>query len=174
MMELAESVEDVIIIEDRLTELRYQIESLQSTLNNWDRRVSYSTVSLTVKEVREYTPEIKEEPSYWEELKDALKEGFHNAGQVLKDLLVFLIEILPVLIILIPVIWLLVWLVKKLFHFDGSRARARRAAREARKAEKKAAGTAAAQAASAPAFPSGEGGAAAPDEVPAAADKQDK
>ena len=40
MMELAETVEDVIILEDRLTELRYKIESLQSSLNNWDRRVS--------------------------------------------------------------------------------------------------------------------------------------
>ena len=171
MMELAETVEDVIIIEDRLTELRYQIESLQSTLNNWDRRVSYSTITLTVKEVREYTPEIKEEPSYWEELKEAVKEGFENAGQILKDLLVFLIEILPVLIILIPVIWLLVWIVKKVFRLDGSRARARREARAAKKAAKEAEKNAAKEAAAnSPAFPSGEGGPAGPDEVSAAAD----
>ena len=179
MMELAESVEDVIIIEDRLTELRYQIESLQSTLNNWDRRVSYSTVSLTVKEVREYTPEIKEEPSYWEELKEALKDGFENAGEILKGLLVFLIEILPVLIILIPVIWLLVWIVKKIFRLDGSRARARREARAAKRAEKKAAAEAARAAINppaapaAPAAPSGEDGAAVPEEVPAEAEKED-
>ena len=180
MMELAESVEDVIIIEDRLTELRYQIEALQSTLNNWDRRVSYSTVSLTVKEVREYTPEIKEEPSYWEELKDALKTGFENAGQILKDLLVFLIELLPVLIILIPVIWLLVWIIKKVFRLDGSRARARREARAAKKAEKKAAKEAVLTAknppaaSEAPAVPSGEERTPAPEEVPAAAEKEDK
>ena len=166
MMELAESVEDVIIIEDRLTELRYQIESLQSTLNNWDRRVSYSTVSLSVKEVREYTPEIKEDPSYWQELKEALKEGFKNAGQIVKDLLVFLIELVPVLIILIPVIWLLVWIVKKVFHLDGSRARARREARAAKKAAKKAAKNPPAVT-EAPAVPSEEGGASAPEEIPA-------
>ena len=35
MMELAESVEDLISIEEKLTELRYKIESLQSTLNTW-------------------------------------------------------------------------------------------------------------------------------------------
>ena len=179
MMELAESVEDVIIIEDRLTELRYQIEALQSTLNNWDRRVSYSTVSLTVKEVREYTPEIKEEPSYWEELKDALKTGFENAGQILKDLLVFLIELLPVLIILIPVIWLLVWIIKKVFRLDGSRARARREARAAKRAEKKAAKEAALTTKNPPAAsetqavpPEGES-AAAPEEIPAAAEKEE-
>ena len=170
MMELAESVEDVIIIEDRLTELRYRIESLQSTLNNWDRRVSYSTVSLTVKEVREYTPEIKEEPSYWQELKDALKQGFRNAGQIIKDLLVFLIEILPVLIILIPVVWLLIWLVKKVFRLDGSRARARREARAAKKAAKKAAADAPHP--DVPASPAAEAG-AVPETTAAAEKKED-
>ena len=57
MMEKAETVSDVITIEEKLTELRYQIESLQSTLNNWDRQVSYSTLRVGVTEVGEYTPQ---------------------------------------------------------------------------------------------------------------------
>ena len=127
MMELAETVEDVIIIEDRLTELRYQIESLQSRLNNWDRRVSYSTISLTVKEVREYTPEEKVNPTFGEELAQALKDGLYNAGQFLKDLLVFLVEALPVLVLLIPIIWLVIWLLRKLFRRIVAGHRARKA-----------------------------------------------
>ena len=134
MMELAESVEDVIIIEDRLTELRYKIESLQTSLNNWDRRVSYSTVYLSVKEVLEYTPEEKVEPTYGEELVEALKAGLHNAGQFLKDLLVFLVEVIPVLVILVPIIWLVVWLIRKLKR-NGV---AKRAARQEARLEKKA------------------------------------
>ncbi len=134
MMELAESVEDVIIIEDRLTELRYKIESLQSSLNNWDRRVSYSTVYLSIKEVREYTPEEKVEPTYGEELLQALKGGLHNAGQFLKDLLVFLVEIIPVLVILVPIIWLAVWLIRKLTGNGAARRAARREARLEKKA----------------------------------------
>ena len=121
MMEIAESVEDVIIIEDRLTELRYQIESIQSRLNNWDRRVSYSTVYLTVQEVREYTPEEKVNPTYGEELAQALKDGLENAGEFLKNLLVLIVELLPVLVILIPLIWLVVWIIRKIIA--GSRAR---------------------------------------------------
>ena len=34
MMELAETVEDIITIEDKLTDVRYRIDSLQSSLNN--------------------------------------------------------------------------------------------------------------------------------------------
>ena len=45
------------------------------------------------------------------------------------------------LIILIPVVWLLIWLIKKVFRLDGSRARARREARAAKKAAKKTATT---------------------------------
>ena len=121
MMELAESVEDVIIIEDRLTELRYKIESIQSSLNNWDRRVSYSTISLSIQEVREYTPEEKVNPTYGEELLQALKDGLKNAGEFLKDFLVFLVEIIPVLVILAPIVWFLIWLIRKIFRGSGER-----------------------------------------------------
>ena len=141
MMELAETVEDVIIIEDRLTELRYQIESLQSRLNNWDRRVSYSTISLSIKEVREYTPEVKVDPTYGEELLQALKDGLRNAGEFLKNLLVFLVEVLPVLLILVPVIWLVVWLIRKLLKKTRARCAARREAKRAKKAQTTAAAT---------------------------------
>ena len=133
MMELAETVEDVIILEDRLTELRYKIESLQSSLNNWDRRVSYSTISLSVKEVREYTPEEKVNPTYGEELKQALKDGLTNAGQFLKDLLVFLVEVLPVLLILVPILWLVIWLLRRIIRKITSKAAARKEARRAAK-----------------------------------------
>ena len=139
MMELAETVEDVIIIEDRLTELRYQIEALQSRLNNWDRRVNYSTVSLTVKEVREYTPEEKVNPTYGEELLQALKDGLYNAGQFLKDLLVFLVEALPVLVLLVPIIWLVVWLLRKLIRKLATGHKEKKAAKRTAGQEKSAA-----------------------------------
>ena len=139
MMELAETVEDVILLESRLSELRYQIESLQSTLKNWDRRVSYSSVYLTVKEVQEYTPEPEVRVSYGEELIGALKDGLVGVGEFLKGLLLFLVEILPALVILVPLGWLLVKLIKKIHRWR----KARTAARKAKKAAAAAAKTAA-------------------------------
>ena len=170
MMELAESVEDVIIIEDRLTELRYQIESIQSNLNNWDRRVSYSTIYLTVQEVKEYTPEEKVNPTYGEELKKALKDGFKNAGEFLKNLLVFLVEILPVLVILVPLAWLVIWLIRKLFRGSGER-RAARAEKKRQKQTEKRAKKAAKNAAPAPAEPAGKAAEPAPAAPAAASEK---
>lgn len=99
MMEKAETVSDVITIEEKLTELRYQIESLQSTLNNWDRQVSYSSLYVTVDEVGEYTPQPQQ--SYLQELWQALTGAFKNLGSFFKDFLVFLVSAIPTIIVLV-------------------------------------------------------------------------
>lgn len=105
MMEKAETVSDVIAIEEKLTELRYQIESLQSSLKNWDRQVSYSTIYLEVMEVKEYTPEAQR--SYGQELWQALTGAFKDLGQFFKDLLVFLVSAIPTLIVLTALFFIL-------------------------------------------------------------------
>lgn len=47
-MEQAETTEDLLAIESRLTDVRYQLESAASQLKLYDSLVSYSTVYLTV------------------------------------------------------------------------------------------------------------------------------
>ena len=124
MMEIAETVEDVILLEDRLTEVRYTIESLQSSLNNWDRQVSYSTVYLDMNEVQEYTPEPQIQPSFGEKLLDALKTGLHAAGKFFSSLLILLAEALPFLLILGVIALIVVLIVRA----SVKRHRAKRAA----------------------------------------------
>ena len=133
MMEAAESVEDIILLEDRITELRYQIESLQSSLNNWDRRVRYSTVSLQLNEVKEYTPETPVQLGYGERLVRAFRDGLRSVGSFFKDFLLWFVEALPTLVLLAVLLIVLLPLGKKL----SRRSRECRAARKAAKAEKK-------------------------------------
>ena len=133
MMEVAETVEDIILLEDRLTELRWQIESLQSSLNNWDRRVSYSTVHLQLNEVREYTPETPVQLSYGERLARAFRDGLSSVGRFFKDFLLWFVEALPTLVILAVLLVVLLPLIRKLRR----KGKARREARKAAKAEKK-------------------------------------
>ena len=134
MMEIAETVEDIITIEDKLTDVRYRIDSFQSSLNNWDRRVAYSTLSITVKEVQVYTPATVTKISYGEELRRAFTDALKNAGQFFKDLLVFLVSAIPTLVILAVLFFVFRPLLKKL----RQKAKARREARAAQKAAKKA------------------------------------
>lgn len=125
MMEQAETVSDLITIEDRLTELRYEIESLQSTLNRWDRQVNYSSISLDIREVREYTPEARQ--SYGQQLGRALKQGLTNMVEFFKDALLWLLESLPVIVLLVVLALVARPIVKKW--------RAKRKEKKAKKAE---------------------------------------
>lgn len=119
MMEAAETVEDLIAIEEKLTELRYQIESLQSTLKNWDRQVAYSTLDLEIQEVIEYTPESR--MSYGQELALALTNGLRRTGEFFKDLLLTIVGALPALVILAVVLAILIPVWKK--HRKARRAK---------------------------------------------------
>ena len=134
MMEKAETVEDIVILEDRLTELRWRIESLQSTLKNWDRRVSYSSVYLELREVQEYTPEAVTKISYGQRLWRSLKDGLRGVAEFFEELLLWFVGALPALVIL-AVLALLLWKpVRRLF----TRSREKRAEKKAARMEKKA------------------------------------
>ena len=113
MMEKAETVEDIVILEDRLTEVRYQIEALQSTLNNWDRQVSYSSVYLDLTEVQEYSPEPQVQPSYGQRLLSALKDGMHDFADFFKALLLVLTEALPALLLIAAIVVIVVLALRK-------------------------------------------------------------
>ncbi len=113
LMEKAETVEDIIRLEDRLTEVRYQIDSLRSSLKNWDRQVSYSSVYLSIAEVQEYSPEPQVQPSYSERLGSALRDGLRGTGNFFKNLLLWLVEALPVLVLLLVLILIPVLILRK-------------------------------------------------------------
>ena len=121
MMELAETVEEIVILEDKLTELRYKIDSLQSSLNNWDRRVNYSTLNLSVEEVREYTPD-EEGMSYGQELLAAFTGAIDDVGEFFKNALVFIVSAVPVLVIIVLLLLVLRPVLKK----QSAKCRARR------------------------------------------------
>lgn len=104
MLEIAETVEDIISIEEKLTELRYKIESLQSSLNNWDRQVNYSSIYLSVEEVEEYTPETIVRPSYGEKLLDALEGGLSGFVGFVGDAFIALVGALPAIAALAAVV----------------------------------------------------------------------
>ncbi len=93
LMEQAETTEDLLAIESRLTDVRYQLESAASQLKLYDNLVSYSTVYLTVEEVQKLTP--IQELSTWEKITTGFQENLQALGDGLLSLLVFLIAGLP-------------------------------------------------------------------------------
>ena len=122
LMEQAETMADLLEIESRLTDVRYELENRASQLRLYDNQVDYATIYLSIDEVQEYTP--VEEPTVWERISGGFVSSIKGVGNGLLDLLVWVLAKSPYLVILGGVTVGVVVLIKK---------------RKARKAEKKAA-----------------------------------
>lgn len=101
----AETVEDIITIEGRLSEVRYQIESMESQLRTLDNQVSYSTVYVYIEEVKRYTP-VKEQ-TIGEKISTGFVESLYDVGEGIVDFCVDFIINIPYLVIWAVVIILL-------------------------------------------------------------------
>jgi len=100
MLEKATTVEEMLSVEERLSELRYEIESLNSDLLGWDSLVNYSTVELYIREVAEYTQEVPVQRTYWQQLVDEFVYSMESVGDFFRDFLRLLVGALPVLAVL--------------------------------------------------------------------------
>ncbi len=101
MLEKAETVEVILAVQSRLTDVRYEIESLTSTLKNWQNQVDYSTITLNIREVAKLSE--KQPPlqrTYWEEIGDGFNATLKGIGAFFKGLFKGIVIALPVLLIL--------------------------------------------------------------------------
>jgi len=95
----AEKLSDVISIQDRLTEVIYEIESYESKLREYDNLVEYTTFTLSVFEVEDET--VDEYDTVWQEIGANLKQNFKNVGEFFEGIFVFFVSMTPYLLILI-------------------------------------------------------------------------
>ena len=97
LLEQAKNVEDIITIEERLSSVRYQIESMESQLRTYDNLVSYSTVYLDISEVQELTPVAEE--TVWERISGGFAESLRSIGDGFVEFAIWLIVNSPFLIL---------------------------------------------------------------------------
>ncbi len=81
----AENLEELMLVEERLSEIRYQIEYIEAQIKNYDLLVAYSTLTLHVAETSTYTPT---NVSFGERLLRAFKNGFHDFVSAIEDLMI--------------------------------------------------------------------------------------
>ncbi len=110
LLEKAESLENVLSIQERLSEVNYQIESYTSQLRVLANRVSYSTVTLRIREVERVTAA---EPTLWERIKNTFLDNVDELGEGLSDIVVAVLGGLPIIIPVGAVIIAVVLILKK-------------------------------------------------------------
>lgn len=99
MMEKAETIEDMIAIEERLTEVQTQLNQAKRALASMDTDIAYSTINLSINEVKVYTPNTHKE-TFGERVGRGIRESWSGFVSFLQDAVVAVIYFFPFLILL--------------------------------------------------------------------------
>jgi hypothetical protein len=110
LLEQAEDLEDIIILNDKLTSVETQLDSYQKQIRNYDNLVNYSTITFSIQE-REYVIQT-EDRTIWGRITSGLSETMYNIGTFFSNLLVWFVVSLPVLLIIAVFIAVIVLIIR--------------------------------------------------------------
>ena len=89
LLERAETMEDIISLENSLSDVEYQIEMYSSDLRRYDALINFSTFRIYLNEVRQITEEVGETASLGQRMAAGFQASFRGLGQGFQDLLVW-------------------------------------------------------------------------------------
>lgn len=110
LLKKAESLEDILEIESRLTIIRYELSTYEQRIEDYDDSVSYSTLSLNVNEVERET--VAKDDSFFTKVSEGFMTSISDIGHGFTDIAVGFLSITPYLV-LIAVILLVAYFVVK-------------------------------------------------------------
>lgn len=89
----ADSLETILVLQDELTNIRYQIESYESQMRVLENLSTFSTLTLNITEVLEETePEEPHIKTYSEKFSEAWHDGLDDAKEWFEDLGLYIAE----------------------------------------------------------------------------------
>lgn len=112
LLEKADTLEAVIALEERLSEIRYELECFESQLRTYDNQIDYSTVTIDISEVTVFTPTAPD--SVATRIQKGFIRNLENVGQSITDFVVWFISHLPALVVLFVIIGVVIFFVKLL------------------------------------------------------------
>lgn len=111
ILEKAESVEDVISIQSRISDVTYRIESYKSQLRQYDDLISYCTININISEVERERQNVRE-MTFGEKIASGLSDTFATIAKDASDFAVWFVVSLPYIIIWAVLIAIVIILVR--------------------------------------------------------------
>ncbi|MBQ4531376.1 MAG: DUF4349 domain-containing protein [Lachnospiraceae bacterium] len=112
IMKKAETVEEIISLESRLSEVRYEIEKYESKIRTYDNLVDYTTINIYVSEVQEITeaPKI----TAMERMAEGFTESVNDIIKGMKEFVIGFVSALPYLVVWGIVIGVILIVIRKI------------------------------------------------------------
>ena len=111
ILEKADNIYNILKIRNQLTDVISDIESIETQLRVYDSLVSYSTLTLTIEEVIEYTEIKREEATWGSRIKDAFIESWQDFADGFKNLSVWLVYAIPTIIVIAIIVSVVIFVV---------------------------------------------------------------
>lgn len=124
LLEKADSVDSIIALESRLSEIRYQLESFESQLRTYDNQVDYSTVYLNIDEVRVFTP--TDPDTVMTRIQKGLQRNLESVGNGAVNFLIWFITCLPIFLVLAVILVIIVLIARAILSLTARHAEKRR------------------------------------------------
>ena len=112
MLGTSGDLESLIALEQRLSEVRYEIESIERNLRDLDQRLAYSTVDIDLHEVEVYTETVPVKRSFGERLGTSFVDSWSNFFDNVQGFVVWLVGAIPTFLVLGAIALGIVFLVK--------------------------------------------------------------
>ena len=112
LLKTAPDVESIIAIEARLSEVRSEIENIRSNLRNMDNRITYSTVWISISEVKVIEPTT--EATFWERMKTGFSKNTAEFFSGLGDFFIWFVTNIFSILLFAAIVTGIVFLIKRL------------------------------------------------------------
>ena len=112
LMAMAKNMEDLLLIEKRLTEVRTELEQVTSQLRLYDNLIDFGTIHLNLQQVTKFT-DTTQEPTVWQRIGSGFLESLEGIGDFFVEIFVWIVVASPYLAILAVIVIVTVLLVKK-------------------------------------------------------------
>lgn len=113
LMDKAENLDQLLILENRLTEIRYQLENYGSQILEYDNRINFATLNLTLTEKSKPEAREQKEEGFKDRLKTGFKENLYGIKWFFEALLFLILVYSPQIIGIAAIALLLIFLHKR-------------------------------------------------------------
>jgi len=113
LMDKAENLDQLLILENRLTEIRYQLENYGSQILEYDNRINFATLNLTLTEKSKPEAREQKEEGFKDRLKTGFKENLYGIKWFFEALLFLILVYSPQIICIAAIALLLIFLHKR-------------------------------------------------------------
>lgn len=118
VLQRANSIKDIFKVEREIDAIREQIERMEGRQRYLGDRTSFSTLTVNWREPgpQYRKPVVVEEPGFFAVIADGFVSGTETFANVLSSLISFSIGALPIIVLAIIVVWLVMWLSRRMYR----------------------------------------------------------